>query len=335
MYTTMKLPRRLLFLPILLAGSLAGSAQITQRACGTSVRYQELLKQETFAANMRRLEDSVQQVFALQGDEPGKEPTFAKRVTIPVYIHVLYNAAKNGAPDRGKISQAQAQTQIDVLNHDYNPQPADRNASAVPTRFKDRFGFPNIRFSLAKVVYIATAKTTFSTVDDAKSKNTGGDPVADPTKYLNIWVVPALVNLQNSPLLGYSSWPSEPADKDGVVIISEAFGKNGTVKAPFDLGRTATHEIGHWLNLHHLWGDDDLNAACTGSDFVDDTPTQSGPNYTCPSGIKLSCKNKPDGDMYVNYMDYPPDACMSMFSAGQVMRMRTTLDKIRTTFLHP
>jgi hypothetical protein len=114
-----------------------------------------------------------------------------------------------------------------------------------------------------------------------------------------------------------------------VVVLHSAFGNTGTAAAPFDKGRTTTHEVGHWLNLRHIWGDD--GNGCLGSDFVDDTPNQAGPNYGSPTFPNVSCDNGPDGDMFMNYMDYVDDAAMMMFSAGQVARIQATLDGPRST----
>ena len=130
-------------------------------------------------------------------------------------------------------------------------------------------------------------------------------------------------------LLGYAQFPGGPAATDGVVILHSGFGTSGTAAAPFNLGRTATHEIGHWLNLRHIWGDD--GTGCSGSDFVADTPNQGGPNYGTPTFPKVSCGNAPNGDMFMNYMDYVDDAAMVMFTAGQVTRMQASLDGLRSS----
>ena len=119
-------------------------------------------------------------------------------------------------------------------------------------------------------------------------------------QYLNLWVCPLAGGL-----LGYAQFPGGPAATDGVVILHSAFGINGTAAAPFNLGRTATHEIGHWLNLNHIWGDD--GTGCSGTDNVADTPNQGGPNYGAPTFPHLSCSNGPNGDLFVNYMDYVDD----------------------------
>ena len=111
------------------------------------------------------------------------------------------------------------------------------------------------------------------------------------------------------------------------MILHSAFGTTGTATPPFHLGRTTTHEIGHFLNLFHIWGDD--GDGCGGSDEVADTPNQGGPNYGTPAFPKLSCNNAPNGDLFVNYMDYTDDAAMFMLTTQQVLRMRAALDTER------
>ncbi len=101
----------------------------------------------------------------------------------------------------------------------------------------------------------------------------------------------------------------------------------GTAQQPFHKGRTATHEIGHYLNLRHIWGD---TPDCSGSDMVPDTPNCAGPNTGMPPFPTITCNNGPNGDMFVNYMDYTDDAGMFMFTTQQVLRMRTSLDTERS-----
>ena len=143
-------------------------------------------------------------------------------------------------------------------------------------------------------------------------------------KYLNIWVCQL-----SGGLLGYAQFPGGPPKTDGVVITHTGFGTKGTASKPFHLGRTATHEIGHWLNLRHIWGDTE---DCSGSDLVADTPNAEGPNFGTPSFPKISCNNGPNGDMFMNYMDYVDDEAMFMFTSQQSERMRATLDNERNTF---
>jgi pregnancy-associated plasma protein-A len=128
--------------------------------------------------------------------------------------------------------------------------------------------------------------------------------------------------------LGYAQFPGGPKSTDGVVINYRAFGTMGTAQSPFNKGRTATHEVGHYFNLRHIWGDTE---DCTGSDLVADTPNSAGPNFGKPTFPKVSCSNGPSGDMFVNYMDYVDDPAMFMFTPQQVSRMRTALDGPRRT----
>ena len=109
------------------------------------------------------------------------------------------------------------------------------------------------------------------------------------------------------------------------MIMTTAFGRGGSAVAPFDLGRTAVHEVGHYLNLSHIWGEARV-PTCTDSDSVDDTPNQWGPNFNKPSFPSASCGNTPDGDMFMNYMDYVDDDTMVMFTDEQVARMHAALE---------
>ncbi|HEV7620672.1 MAG TPA: zinc-dependent metalloprotease, partial [Flavisolibacter sp.] len=146
--------------------------------------------------------------------------------------------------------------------------------------------------------------------DEIKSSGSGGDDAWDSRYYLNIWVG----NLQA--VLGYASVPGGPVEKDGVVISTNAFGTINS-SAPYNLGRTAVHETGHWMGLKHPWGD-----TYCGDDKVDDTPKQGSFTTGCPGGVfRSSCDNGALGDMYMNYMDFTDDACMNLFTAGQKQRM--------------
>ena len=152
----------------------------------------------------------------------------------------------------------------------------------------------------------------------------GGAEAWPADRYLNIWVC------HLNDLLGYAQFPGGPPQTDGVVIDYRAFGTVGTATAPFNLGRTATHEVGHWLNLFHIWGDD--GGGCGGTDQVDDTPNQGGPNTGSPSFPHITCGNAPNGDMFINFMDYVDDRTMVMFTIGQVERMHAALDEARSSF---
>ena len=239
---------------------------------------------------------------------------------IPVWVNVLYRTTAEN------ILQTQIQSQIDVLNEDFGGTNTD--VSLVPSTFTGvKAGATNIRFVLQGITRKATTKTSWSTNDAVKKTASGGLNPTSPTIYLNLWAC----TLGNG-ILGYAQFPGGSSATDGVVILNTAFGRTGTAAAPFNKGRTATHEVGHWLNLRHIWGD----ATC-GSDLVTDTPTHNTANYGCPaSGHKSTCTGTPI-EMTMNYMDYTDDACMYMFSAGQKSRMLATFATGggRTTFAAP
>jgi Pregnancy-associated plasma protein-A len=254
-------------------------------------------------------------------------------VRIPVVVHVVWNTAAQN------VSDAQINSQIAVLNADYRRLNAD--AALVPAAFAGVAADARIEFQLAvrdpncgattgiTRTYTTTTAFAFATRNNIKSAATGGADPWPSDRYLNIWVG----NFTGG-LLGYGTYPGEPAATDGVIIHYRAFGTMGTAAAPFDLGRTATHEIGHWLNLLHIWGDDPAGStSCSDSDQVADTPNQAGAHSGCPTFPSISCGNGPSGDMFMNYMDYTDDACMFMFTAGQVERMDATLQTARAGIL--
>jgi hypothetical protein len=251
-------------------------------------------------------------------------------LNIPVVVHVLYNPKTATAPEIGKIDDAQITSQIAALNRDYNPPDSARQSSIVPLRFRDRYASPKLAFTLVKKEWVPTQTTLFTDADEAKQMPSGIAP-EDADNKLNIYVVPKLIDSNGAVIMGYSSWPGEPTSKDGVVIQYEAFGTIGAARAPFNLGRTTSHEVGHWFNLHHLWGDAPDNLQCLADDGVDDTPKQDGPTQGCPvpTAKPKACDNNADGRMFPNYMDYTYDACMSMFTEEQVIRMRTTITTLR------
>ena len=221
-----------------------------------------------------------------------------------------------------------------MLNRDFRAINAD--ISQTPSVFQPLIGDPKIEFALAAVdpqgnptggiIRKQTSTTSFTADDKVKSSATGGANPWPADKYLNLWVC----NLSGG-LLGYAQFPGGPAATDGVVVTYTAFGTTGTAQPPFHKGRTATHEIGHWLNLNHIWGDD--GTGCSGTDNVADTPNQGGFNVGCPTFPHVSCNNGPNGDLFMNYMDYVDDGCMVMFTQGQVTRMEACLAGPRPSFV--
>ena len=224
-------------------------------------------------------------------------------IEIPVVVNVLYRTTAEN------ISDAQIASQITALNNDYKALNTDYNNT--PSIFQPvRSGDFGIQFVLDAVVRKSTNKTSWSTNNAMKSASQGGINPTSPTTKLNIWVC----NLSNG-LLGYAQFPGGNSATDGVVIDNNAFGTTGTVTSPYNKGRTATHEIGHWLNLRHIWGD----ATC-GNDFVGDTPQHNAANYSCPTYPHYSTCTGTPVEMTMNYMDYTNDACMYMFTQGQKTR---------------
>jgi hypothetical protein len=260
-----------------------------------------------FRGRQRRLEE---QTTLRRGLAKVRKPPLVK---VPVVVNVV------SGTEEQDVSLAQIRSQISVLNRDFAKRNKDR--TKVPEAWKGLAADTRIRFKLAKVTRTETTRSSFSTDDSVKFAEDGGAPPFEPEEHLNLWVC-ALSN----GILGYAQFPGGPAATDGVVIDYRAFGTIGTAEAPFDLGRTATHEVGHYFNLRHIWADTE---DCSGSDFVADTPNSAGPNYGTPAFPSVSCGNGPHGDMFMNYMDYVDDAAMLLFTGQQVTRMRTALEEAR------
>jgi hypothetical protein len=268
---------------------------------------------------LRATQDRIEQglLRSLQSGEA--ERVMRRLVTLPVVVHVVYRR------DAENVSKAQIDSQIAALNRDFRANNQDR--SKVPSVWQGLVSDAKVQFALAKrdpdgkrtngVTRTKTQRASFPADDSVKRKGDGGVPPWPTDRYLNMWVCTLA-----GTLLGYAQFPGGPARTDGVVIRNTAFGTKGTARPPFDRGRTATHEVGHWLNLRHIWGD---RNDCGGSDFVPDTPNAQLPNAGKPTFPHVSCGNGPNGDMFMNYMDYVDDAAMYMFTAGQAGRMNAAL----------
>ena len=292
------------------------------RSCGAVTEFHRLAEKDPrYRTRLARIEQTTQRSVARM------QVAQLSVVTIPVVVHVVYKTPAEN------ISDAQVQSQFAVLNADFAATNAD--ISKVPAPWKSLATSAKILFKLATVdpkgkptngiVRTKTNVGSFGQDEGVKSNASGGSTAWDTARYLNIWVCSL-----GGGLLGYAQFPGGPRASDGVVIRNTAFGTNGSAAAPFNLGRTSTHEIAHFLNLRHIWGDTEN---CTGSDLVADTPTQQLPNYGAPTFPHVSCNNGPNGDMFVNYMDYVDDRAMFMFTAGQVARMRATLDGPRKNLI--
>lgn len=303
------------------AGGQGGGTPQT-RTCATMDVHRRLLSEDPAYASVRDDIENLAGLYAGDASIAGR----AGVTQIPVVVHVVWNTAEQN------IADAQIASQIEVLNRDFRRVNPDVNSTPAP--FLPLTADARVEFALATtdphgaassgIERRQTTVASFGADDAVKSQATGGMDAWPADSYLNIWVCQL-----GGGLLGYAQFPGGPAVTDGVVILQSAFGTTGTAAPPFHLGRTATHEIGHWLNLNHIWGDD--GTGCSGTDNVADTPNQGGPNTGQPSFPQVSCNNGPNGDMFMNYMDYVDDPAMFMFTTGQVARMQACLDGPRAS----
>jgi Pregnancy-associated plasma protein-A/Secretion system C-terminal sorting domain len=255
---------------------------------------------------------------------------------IPVVVHIIHSEI-NGAIQNANIPDQQVFDQIDVLNEDFRRTNAD--ASNTPVIYNGIASDTEIEFCLADRAPDGSASTGINRI------YTNKNPLIYPTddsflkglsywpsdQYLNIWVCRISDNSLTSKILGYAQFPSNsslsglnsnegPATTDGVVVHYTVFGRNVSTDPNYNLGRTATHEVGHWLGLLHTWGDGD----CSVDDQCNDTPNcddqffSSTPTCSAP----VQCGNR---RMIENYMDYSDDACMNLFTTDQKTRMQSAL----------
>ena len=304
----------LFFLALLLTGTLSTGVS-AQRSCAAD----ELLEQE-IQQDPARLE-RLQQLERFTQQALESKQLDGSLITIPVIVHVVYkNSTEN-------ISDAQIVSQIDVLNDDFRRLNADRNNT--PSVFGGVASDTEIEFCLTEVIRKSSRrKRSFGTNNSVKGGR-DGSAVVTPESAMNVWVCDI-----GGGILGYAQFPGGSPSTDGVVCDYRYFGTVGTATAPFDLGRTMTHEVGHYLNLRHIWGD----TGCGGDDFVTDTPLAGGPNYTggsCTFPGPNSCNSGAGDlpDMFQNYMDYSDDGCMNLFTTGQRGRMRAAIQGSRPGLL--
>jgi hypothetical protein len=270
---------------------------IARRGCASpEVLAAQLAADPTLAIRMNQIEAFTQKAMVTGRMVNGK-------IEIPVTVNVLYRTAAEN------ISLAQIQSQIDILNKDFNATNSDFNQ--VPALFAGVKANVGITFVLIGGYRKSTTRTSWGTTDDMKRASTGGIDPTSPTTTLNLWICTI-----GGGILGYAQFPGGASSTDGVAIDSKYIGSTGTAIAPFNLGRTATHEVGHWMNLRHIWGD----ATC-GSDLVSDTPTHNAANYGVPAYPHYSACSGNPVEMTMNYMDYTDDRGMFMFSNGQKSRM--------------
>lgn len=301
----------------------------SQRTCATTEKMNELkMNNPSFAIHHQETMDYLQNPTTAQANKNTNVV-----VTIPVVFHVLYKTSIQN------ISDAQINSQLAILNNDFRKTNADFS-SVVPAAFQGLGADAEILFCKATRTPAGAATTGIerksvpsSFVFENSYYLSAGLTAWDPTKYLNVWIG----RFTDNQLLGFAYLPSAAGEPfDGLCIGDQFFGNTGTATAPFNKGRTATHEIGHYFGLLHPWGDD--GSACgtaANNDGVTDTPATNDPYAGCPTfpNNANACTTTSNGSMFMNYMDYVNDACMAFFTAGQKTIMRNTLNGPRASLL--
>jgi len=307
-----------------------------QERCATVPYTKQLLERNVVREDKARFEEWLQRRMTerrIQMDTQRKQATTYR---VPVVVHVIHNGEPVGTGSN--ISDEQILSQIAVLNRDFQRLNAD--ASNTPASFLPVAGSLDIEFVMAKqtpdglptngIVRVQGTRTQWTINDNYELKSLSYWPAED---YLNIWVTTL-----TSSYVGFAQFPvsdlpglensSTNRLTDGVVIHYDVFGSiedgDFDLDPQYNRGRTTTHEMGHFFGLRHIWGDDEATSdACSGTDYVDDTPNQSLSTNGCPTGTRVSCGGE---NMYMNFLDYTNDACMNLFTVGQVERMTTVLE---------
>jgi hypothetical protein len=306
---------------------------LAQRKCGTEEAMQQLIASNPVLQKIReRKEVRLQEMTRSVKQSRALSKTIYPVVTIPVVVHIVLKNPQ-------QVTDEQVQSQIDALNRDYSASAPD--VFGLPEAWQSRLGQANIQFCLAQrtpdnnptngIDRVITTRNSFSVTNSAsavKHTATGGADAWNSDSYLNIWVC----NLSDN-YLGIATFPDGyPPAEQGVVITYTGFGTTGSAVAPFNMGRTTVHEIGHFFSLRHIWGDE---SACAADDGVDDTPLQGTYTYNCPSfPLTDRCTVDSPGIMFNNFMDYSDDACMLLFTSDQADRMRLTLENDRSSLMY-
>lgn len=304
--------KKLLFL-LPLVWLFAANSYAQQDHCHFGFLIDKQIQQDpSYLSKMDQLE---QQVNAYLAQNPNGGGNRAVR-TISVVVHVVYNTAAEN------VSTTSINNLINTLNADYRRTNSDANQTR--SAFLGVAADSEIEFCLDRINRVQTNKTCFdpdTETDNMKFASSGGSNAVDPRFYLNIWIVDLCGNTGGG-VAGYAYLPTTGvpgSSVDGLVIDYSLGYNNGT-------GRTATHEIGHYLGLRHPWGSDS-NPSCSVDDGFTDTPNTSSPNYNCSA--RNSCSTPSPGDQYENFMDY--SFCPNMFTTQQANFMNGVLSGSRST----
>lgn len=337
--------RKLLVAAALLSMATIGNASAQKCAHDDVLRVQQLNDPE-LAAKFEQVRIGLnQQAADYEASIANTASKTTANIMIPVVFHVILTQAQINQMGGTEGVYKRAILQLDALNRDFNGRNGD--STRIPSAFKSRYGKANLYFSLVHRkpdgkstvgVEIRVADAGFSgfgkQTDSMKQTQLGGLDPWDNTKYLNIWVV----RIATQGLLGWGYSPTYAGllgipEQTGIVIDNYVFGQKkspsiGTYSSGNDSGRTLVHEMGHFFNLWHIWGNTEVgNGNCTDDDDVSDTPKQEDGNYQCkhPNSVANCNNSDPGGEMYMNFMDYTGDLCQVMFTKGQVTRMLAQL----------
>lgn len=287
---------------------------------------EELKNNPDYAKNQEALELYTKEYIKrmdLMKTAGAANKTATAPLIIPVVFHIIHNwGAEN-------ISDAQCQDQIAVLNADYRRLNAD--TTNTPGPFQSIGADVGVEFRLAQLDPNGNCTNGIERIVSSATANARNNVKSlsywPSNKYLNIWVVNSIENSAGSPgsVIGFAQFPGGAATTDGVVLHYGFVGTIGTAAGNNSAGRTATHEVGHWLNLRHIWGDD--GGSCSGTDLVNDTPNQADMTFGgCPSFPKTdACTPNGNGILYSDYMDYTDGDCQNIFTVGQSTRMNAAL----------
>ncbi len=314
----------------------------TSERCGTNEWLQNMIRdypdfKNQFEENERLLGAAISNYLEQRRENPN-------RVNAPIIIPVVFHVVLN---NQALVPDAMIMNQLTVLNQDFGGTNSDSTNISYAPSFQSVRGHSDIQFCLAQrtpdnlptngIVRVTSGTTSSASSNDPiKSTAAGGSDAWDPTQYFNVWIG----NFTSAGLLGYGTMPvgspenpSGSLSQQGVVVLAASL--PGGSASPYDLGRTLTHEAGHYFWLYHIWGSSGCDSDFPTTPALDDTPAQSDETFGCPSGAQAAgCGSpNPPGRMYQNFMDYTDDACMSMFTNGQNTRAYQAITMFRPGYI--